>query len=106
MIQRKNENSEGNNHSEIARAKGVFFVCELKIAALTSYVLLKAQTLCLIKHAMAMEVIFIEIGRANKAVAEVRNLKLNIVNNARRNRDELINEVFDRRVARSNTNHQ
>lgn len=82
------------------------FARELNIVALTGYALLKTQTLCLIKHAMAMETIFTVLEKAKKSAAEVRDLKLNIANTPRRKRDNLINGVFNRRAVRSNINHQ
>lgn len=45
------------------------------------------------------------LERTKRFSVEVRDLKLNIANNSRRNRDE-INGVFDRQAVRSNANHQ
>lgn len=80
--------------------KAVLIAYELKIVTLTGHALLETQTLCLVKHATAMKAIFTTF-EGRKTAEEALNLKVNIIRNTRRQRnDVIISEGFDRRVER------
>lgn len=100
------ESDKGSSRSAIVWSKSVLFVCELKIVAITGYALLESTDFMFRKARYGNEDNLHALERIKRSSVEVRDLKLNIANNSRRNRDELINGVFDRQTVRSNTNHQ
>ena len=58
----------------------------------------KAQALCLSTYTASIATIFARLEGRKETAEEVLYLKVNIIGNAQRQQDDVINDIFDRRV--------